>query len=201
VSSRHEKQMEIGMNGTIRRSILLALVALPVEFAVAKDDQEEVVIFNAPGGFQRLKEIPGEPQPPQTGEIRDTGLLSCTMVTLPGDETLLHSKAPELRVIRHTDRFQSRTLSHVDSVGLTQPDTFDVVITVVLMPSTENNARVTFIGPVSAGTGIFHGATGVVSGYAAQVAPKDAAVAYAFEGEMGGEIHFRPGALHGHDND
>jgi hypothetical protein len=159
---------------------------------------EKVIVFEAKTEFRTFKQVPGQERP-ETGEITGAGVMNSTFETLPGtiiiyDNEFDSGAGTGLLIIRHTDRYKSKNATHHDSALGTTPDSFEVEYTIVVVIAPPLQTRVTFEGPLSAGTGMFAGATGVLNGHGFRVASSDPDVDLAFEGRVGGEIHLAPGA-------
>jgi hypothetical protein len=172
----------------------LVSVASPVWMGpVEASPKGKEIFFEANTTFQRLVPQPDGTQPAQTGEITGAGILNSTFVTDHSTDNFPPPVNNET-VGSHTDKYVSKTSTHVDPDGVTRPDSFNVKYTiVVLFPDATRTATwVTFQGQMSDGTGIFAGATGVFSGHAHSVQPPPSGVQYAFQGEVGGEVHLAP---------
>jgi hypothetical protein len=184
--------------GLLTAAALASGGTLPMP-TVAAEPTGKVVVFDAKAEATSFKQVSGQPPRPQTGAIFGPGVLKVTFVTISPDEVLRADDVdPATRtgtlIIRHTDRYQSKTATHPDSTGVWQPDSFNVDYTIVVVIAPPQQLRVTFIGELSDGTGVFAGATGVLSGYMNQVPSSDPAVNLALEGRGGGEIHFASSA-------
>jgi hypothetical protein len=155
------------------------------------------IVFEAKTAFRSFKPVPGQDPKAQTGEITGAGVMNSSFVTLaePPLTTIFDDEfdpvaGTGLIVIRHTDRYESKNATHLDDSGVKRPDSFEVPYTIVAIIASPQHAEVTFIGPLSAGTGMFSGATGVLYGHANQVASSDPAIDRAFDGRIGGNVHF-----------
>jgi hypothetical protein len=150
----------------------------------------DVIIFEGDTVFRTFKRVPEEAHP-ETGEIFNAGIMDSAYATVTNAQVLLGQFDPAtstgIEVLRHTDKYESKHTSHVEN-GAMVPDSFNVEYTMVVVGVPPQQVRVTFAGPLLEGTGIFAGATGVVTGHARRVNSPDTAVASAFEGKVGGEI-------------
>jgi len=150
----------------------------------------DVIMFEGDTVFRTFKPVPGEDHP-ETGEIFNAGIMDSAFVTVTPTDTLFgdfnRETSTGIAGLRHIDRYESKNTSHVDG-GVLVPDSFSVEYTIVVVGLPPQQPRVTFDGPLSYGTGIFAGATGVINGHARRVNSPDPAVASAFEGTVSGEI-------------
>jgi hypothetical protein len=162
--------------------------------AAAASSKVKTIVFEANTKFRTFKQVPGQDARPETGEITGAGVMNSSFETITDNEILLNDgfdfdTLTGTIVLRHTDRYKSKNSTHVDSTGVTHPDSFDVRYTIVGVGVVPQHLRVTFNGQLSEGTGMFAGATGVLNGHGNQVASSDPEVALAFEGKVGGEIN------------
>jgi hypothetical protein len=150
----------------------------------------DVIIFEGDTVFRTFEQVPNEARP-ETGEIFNAGVMDSAYVTVTPTPILLGqfdaATSTGLAVVRHPDKYESKITSHVEN-GAMVPDSFSVEYTMVVVGVPPQQVRVAFEGPLSDGTGIFAGGTGVINGHARRVNSQDPAVASAFEGRVSGEI-------------
>jgi hypothetical protein len=152
----------------------------------------DVIIFEGDTAFRTFQQVPGQARP-ETGEIFNAGIMDSAFVTVTPLPTPIllgdfnGATLTGIAVLRHTDRYESKNTSHVED-GAMVADSFSVEYTIVVVGLPPQQVRVTFDGPLSEGTGIFAGATGVLNGHARRVNSQDPIVASAFEGKVSGEV-------------
>jgi hypothetical protein len=164
---------------------IASVVWLPPADASARD---KVIYFEGNGTVQRR--LP--PGSPQTGDLTGAGIMNSTFQTVSDDTTIFPDPERDNESMStHIDRYESTTSTHVDPDGKTRRDSFNVTYTVVLLApdATRTSYWVTFQGPMSDGTGIFAGATGVFNGHAHSVQPVPDGLQYLLRGKVGGEVH------------